>query len=51
MSETRGKILEKIRGLESHAANRMEEHRRFLERFIDERDPIAKDRADQVMRI
>jgi hypothetical protein len=51
MSETRQKILEKIRRLETHMADRMDEHRRFMERFSDEGDHTAKERADQVVRI
>jgi hypothetical protein len=51
MSETRQKILEKIRMLETQMTGRMDEHRRFMERFTDEGDHTGKERADQVMRI
>jgi DNA repair ATPase RecN len=51
LSEMRQKILEKIRRLETQMAGRMDEHRRFMDRFIDEGDHTAKERADQVMRI
>jgi DNA repair ATPase RecN len=51
LSETRQKILEKIRRLETQMAGRMDEHRRFMERFTDEEDQTAKERANQVMRI
>jgi hypothetical protein len=50
MSETRQKILEMIRRLETQMAGRMDEHRRFMDRSI-EGDHTAKERADQVMRI
>jgi hypothetical protein len=51
MSETRQKILEKIRRLEAHTADRMDEHRRFMKSVTDEGDHTAAERADQVMRI
>jgi hypothetical protein len=51
MSETKQKISETIRRLESLVAVRMNEYRRFMESFIDQGDQTAIERADQVMRI
>jgi hypothetical protein len=51
MSDPKLKISEAIRRLESQIAVRMSEYRRFMERFSNQGDHTAIERADQVMRI
>jgi hypothetical protein len=51
MSDPKLTISEAIRRLESQIAVRMSEYRRLMERFSNQGDPTAIERADQVMRI
>jgi hypothetical protein len=49
MSERKQEVSEKIQRLERLMADRMEEHHRFIERFITTGDHYAKENADRIL--